>query len=104
MPEKVPGRKGRLEQTLEEAWIGDAVLGLWARSKILQEGVLDSEKFVRMTSNRFLSTLGDASELEAEIGRVYRRDGLQAAFRWMETRLWPGFEKQEQNRLRREGG
>ncbi|MCU1234151.1 MAG: hypothetical protein JWP63_2118, partial [Candidatus Solibacter sp.] len=39
-------RNVRLQQTLEEAWIGDAVLCLHARSKILGEGGIDSEKFV----------------------------------------------------------
>ncbi|MCU1238148.1 MAG: hypothetical protein JWP63_6115 [Candidatus Solibacter sp.] len=97
-------RNVRLQQTLEEAWIGDAVLCLHARSKILGEGGIDSEKFVRMTSNRFLSTVGEASEVEAEIGRIYRREGLEAAFRWIDLNLSPGFEKQEMNRLKREGG
>ena len=96
-------KNGRLQQTLEEAWIGDAVLCLHARSKILSEGGIDSEKFVRMTSNRFLSTIGDASGIEAEIGRIYRNKGLEAAFQWIDQHLWPGFTKQEINRLNREG-
>ena len=98
------GRDERLQQTLEEAWIGDAVLCLYSRSKILKDGGIDSEKFVRMTSNRFLSTVGDASEVEAAIGRVYRKEGLDAAFRWIERQLSPQFEKQEENRRKREGG
>ena len=93
----------RIERTLREAWVGDAVLGLWARSRILREGELDSEKFVRMTSNRFLSTMGDATEVEAEVGRIYEGAGLAAAFEWMDRNLWSRFEKQEVNRLKRTG-
>lgn len=103
MTGKAPAKKGRLQHTLEEAWIGDAVLSLYARGKILSEGQIDSDKFVRMTSNRFLSTMGEASEVEAEIGRVYRSEGLEGAFRWIEVHLWPRFSKQELNRLKREG-
>jgi hypothetical protein len=99
-----PSKEERMQQMLEEAWIGDAVLCLHARIKILEDGGIDSEKFVRMTSNRFLSTVGEASEVEAEIGRVYRSEGLDAAFRWIETHLTPHFEKQEANRLKRGGG
>jgi dsRNA-specific ribonuclease len=95
-------RKERLQQTLNEAWIGDAVLSLYARRRILQEdGRIESEKFMRMTSNRFLSVVGDASEVEAELGRIYQREGLDAAFFWIEARLLPHFHKQETNRLKR---
>ncbi len=91
--------RSRTAQTLREAWVGDAVLGLWARGRILAEdaGDLDSEKFVRMTSNRFLSTVGDASELEAwrSVG-FHQRDGLAAAFEWLDRNLdGRRFEKQE---------
>ena len=95
----------RLEQTLKEAWIGDAVLCLYARRWVLlEDGRIAAEKFTRMTSNRFLSAFGEATEVEAELGRVYQRDGLDAAFRWIEARLLPQFQKQEINRLKREGG
>ena len=95
----------RLEQTLKEAWIGDAVLSLYARRRILlEDGRIEAEKFTRMTSNHFLSVFGEASEVEAELGRVYQRDGLDAAFLWIEARLLPQFQRQEKNRLRREGG
>ena len=94
----------RLEQTMKEAWIGDAVLCLYARSKILlEDGLIESDKFERLTSNRFLGALGEAGEVEAQIGRVYQRDGLAAAFEWMEERLLPEFRKQERNRQKREG-
>ena len=48
-----------------------------------------------MTSNRFLSGFGDASEVEARVGRVYREQGLEAALAWIEETLMPVFEKQE---------
>jgi hypothetical protein len=94
-------RNGRKE-VLEDAWIGDAVLSLYARLRILRgDGVLDSEKFIRMTSNQFLATMGEPSEVEAEIGRVFEREGLDAAYRWIEAKLMPMFERQEANRMRR---
>jgi dsRNA-specific ribonuclease len=97
-------KEERLQKTLQEAWIGDAVLSLYARSKILlEDGSIESDKFVRMTSNRFLSAIGDASEVEAEIGRIYQREGLAAAFEWMDERLLPQFQRQERNRQKRAG-
>ena len=89
-------------QLVQEAWIGDAVLSLYARARILcEDGVLDGAKCVRMTSNQFLGTLGEPTRVEAEVGRVYARDGLEAAFAWIEQRIIPMFEKQETNRLRK---
>ena len=85
-----------------EAWIGDAVLALYARLKILrEEGRVDGEKCQRLTSNQFLGTLGGPTKVEAAVGRVYARDGLDAAFRWIERHLLPLFERQEANRKRR---
>ena len=48
-----------------------------------------------MTSNRFLSGFGDASEVEARLGRVSQAKGLEAAISWIEEMLMPVFEKQE---------
>jgi hypothetical protein len=94
----------RRRKILEQAWIGDAVLSLYARSRILQaDGAVDSAKFERMTSNRFLATRGEPSEVEAEVGRVYDAEGLDAAFSWIEQELMPLFDRQEEKRLRREG-
>jgi hypothetical protein len=84
---------------MKDAWIGDAVLCLYARLKILREdGVIDGVKSVRLTSNQFLSTLGEPSEVEAEIGQVYAREGLEPAFAFIESRLVPVFERQEAKR------
>jgi hypothetical protein len=91
-------------QITNEAWIGDAVLSLYARLKILREdGVLDGDKCVRLTSNRFLGSVGEPTRVEAEIGRCFEREGLPGAFAWIEKHLVPMFERQEQNRKRKPG-
>ena len=90
------------EQINHEAWIGDAVLSLYARLKILREdGVLDGAKCIRLTSNHFLGARGEPSKVEAEIGRCFERHGLPGAFAWIEQHLVPLFERQEQNRARK---
>jgi len=90
------------KRILEEAWVGDAVLSLFARVRILRgDGVQDQAKFIRMTSNQFLAVVGEPSEVEAEIGRVYEREGLDAAFAWIDQKLMPVFEKQEEKRRKR---
>ena len=98
----------RRRRILEEAWIGDAVLCLYCRSRILKkDGVLDAGQLTRMTSNQFLTTFGEPSKVEAEIGRVYSEDGLEAAFAWIEAKLMPAFEKREAKRnppLQRKAG
>ena len=92
----------QLTREREEAWVGDAVLALYVREWILREqGELDGEQFTRLTSNDFLRGLGNPTRVEAEIGQVYRADGLEAAFRHIEGRLLPLFEKQERVRQRR---
>ena len=92
----------RRHEILKDAWIGDAVLTLYVRSKILKEDQeIDGEKSVRMTSNQFLTAFGEASEVEAEIGRVYAKEGLAGAFAWIEASILPVFERQEENRQKR---
>ncbi len=87
---------------IEDAWIGDAVLALYARLKILREdGRVDGEKCQRLTSNQFLSALGEPTKVEAQIGRVYTGEGLDAAFSWIDKNLLPLFERQEENRQKR---
>jgi dsRNA-specific ribonuclease len=87
-----------------DAWIGDAVLCLWARLHILNDGgIVDGEKCIRMTSNQFLSAFGDPTAVEAELGRVYKDQGEAAAFEWIEDRLAPTFARQEENRQNRRG-
>jgi hypothetical protein len=90
----------RRRKILEQAWIGDAVLCLYGRRRILREGgAVDGEKFERMTSNRFLASFGEPSEVEAELGRLYEREGLEAAFLWIEQKLMPLFDRQEEKKL-----
>ncbi len=86
---------------VEDAWIGDAVLCLYARTRILREqGMVNGPRCELMTSNHFLSATGDPTKVEAEIGRVYASAGLDAAFAWIEERLMPVFARQEEKRLR----
>ncbi len=107
MNAKTPGTTAA--QIVNDAWMGDAVLCLYARGKILREdGRLDGAKCVRMTSNQFLSAVGEPTKVEAAIGRVYEQEGLAAAFTWIDEHLMPVFMRQEENRerklgLRREG-
>lgn len=83
----------------EEAWTGDAVLALYVREWILKEkGGLDGDMFVRFTSNDFLRIVGNPTSVEAEIGRIYREKGLEAAFSHMETSLLPLFIQKEKVR------
>lgn len=92
-------KKPRRTLDVENAWIGDAVLTLYARSRILAEtGEVDNTRLERMTSNQFLSALGEPTQVEAGIGRVYRTDGLEAAFRHIEQTLMPLYAKQEEKR------
>lgn len=79
------------------AWIGDAVLALYARQWLLEqpEHPLFSrqELFMRFTKNAFLQTLGEPTRVEAEIGMVYRDHGLKVAFEHIQNQLHPLFEK-----------
>ena len=79
----------------EFAWIGDAVLALFARTWVLRErGSMDGEWFTRLTSNDFLSAFGAPTAVEAKIGRIYREHGLDAAFAWIDAELVPLFRRQ----------
>jgi hypothetical protein len=83
------------------AWTGDAVLALWAREHILRTlGRLDTETFLRLTANASLQSIGRPTRVEAEFGLVYQRQGLAAAFAYIEARLLPVFERQEARRRR----
>jgi dsRNA-specific ribonuclease len=97
---KFEKKDARDPQVRGEAWLGDTVLDLYARSYILRKyGEMDGEMLARMTSNQFLTSLGNPTVVEAEIGKVYQQDGLEAGFAWIEENLLPLFEKQERNRL-----
>lgn len=83
-----------IRQSREQAWLGDAVLALFARQFVLRErGCMDGEWFTLLTSNDFLSAFGNPTRVEASIGRLYLAEGLDAAFHWMDQELIPLFRK-----------
>lgn len=89
------------------AWIGDAVLALFAREWILQQESIPAaqrtETFIQMTSNQFLSALGEPTAMEAEIGMRYQNEGLRSAYELIETKFIPVFKKQHNNRAKQSG-
>lgn len=88
-------------ETRNAAWIGDAVLALYARQWILeQSGVTDGDRQRSMSSNQFLAQLGNPTEVEAVIGRIYQEHGLTAAFQWMTDNLLPRVQAQERRAAR----
>jgi 23S rRNA maturation mini-RNase III len=92
-------RDEEMKEERECAWVGDAVLALFARQYVLRErGMMDGEWFTRLTSNDFLSAFGNPTRVEASIGRLYLEGGLEAAFTWMEGNLLPLFRKQVANK------
>ena len=75
------------------------MLALYARQWILAQDDLSTAgdraaAFTSMTSNQFLSAFGDPTSMEAEIGTVYERDGLEAAFAFIETKFLPLYLRQ----------
>ena len=82
-----------------KAWVGDAVLSLFAREWILRDASIQpsdrNEAFIRMTSNKFLSSVGEPTAMEAEIGRIYESEGLDAAYKHIEETYLPLFKKQQ---------
>ena len=91
-----------LSELRAKAWVGDAILALHAREWILREfGKVSAKKFSNLTSNKFLTTLGNPTKVEAEIGLIYERDGLDAARAHIDAFIIPQFQIQERNRLKR---
>ncbi len=88
-------------EVLDQAWVGDAVLHLFVREWALAKPSRpDNEVVERFVSNGFLSTVGQPDHVEAQIGRIYRSEGLEAAFEHIRTTLLPIFERQQLNRSR----
>ena len=85
----------------ELAWVGDAVLALYARRWILEQKDIPVEErtnaFIAMTSNSFLACFGEPTAIEAKIGSIYQNDSLEKAFEWIETTCLPTFQKQRLN-------
>ena len=87
------------ETERELAWLGDAVLTLFARAYSLHEGLgMNPLTIAAMTSNQILSWFGNPTKVEAELGRIYADQGLPAAFTKIETDLLPLFLKQWKKR------
>jgi hypothetical protein len=73
-----------------EAWLGDAVLALFARQWILDTfGKADGELQGLITSNQFLSRFGAPTAVEAALGRIWQNEGLPAAMAELQTRFLP---------------
>ena len=85
----------------DHAWIGDAVLALYARSWILEQSDIPrsrrAEEFKALTSNEFLSEIGEPTRMEATIGQVYALEGLESAFEWIESNCIPLYLKKREN-------
>jgi hypothetical protein len=97
-PGKLRGtRVNEIEQLRQEAWIGDAVLALFARDWLLTRTGRETSLaqrtalFELFVSNQFLSSFGEPTRVEAEIGRLYEFHGLSAAFASIEEKLLPRF-------------
>ena len=90
-----------------KAWVGDAVLALFAREWIPDQNVIERsnrvEVFTALTSNQFLACIGEPTLVEARIGKVYRAEGLQAAFDYIQREILPVFEKQRRNLIKKTG-
>jgi dsRNA-specific ribonuclease len=91
------------ERLRNDAWIGDAVLALFARSWLLQIGQTENSKdrnrlFELWVSNQFLSSFGEPTSVEAAIGRAYASGGLAAAFTFIEANLLKRFLQTARNR------
>jgi dsRNA-specific ribonuclease len=92
---RVNRKDQELRQEREAAWVGDAVLALFARQFVLRERkAMDGEWFTRLTSNDFLGAFGNPTRVEASIGKLYQEEGLATAFEWMDNNLIPLFRKQ----------
>lgn len=76
----------------ELAWIGDAALGLVAREWILEQGGgLDGDLHKRIVSNDFLRRFGHPTLVEAELGVIFRKGGLDAVRERFRQQLLPKF-------------
>ncbi|HEY0790764.1 MAG TPA: hypothetical protein VGD78_06830 [Chthoniobacterales bacterium] len=90
------------EARRDEAWIGDAVLTLFVRDWLLTGSYRSTADrnalHEHFTSNQFLSCFGEPTLVEAEIGRTYLANGLEAAFHHIQTRLLQTFVRSARKR------
>ena len=86
----------------DSAWIGDAVLSLYLRRLLIENEIepasVRTEVFKYFSSNAFLNSFGRPTAMEAEIGDIYDREGLEAAFRFIEAKYLPVIKRQLTNR------
>ena len=86
-----------LEEKRKLAWVGDAVLALFARRWILQQTNIPNKEradvFQGITSNEFLSRFGEPTKIEYDIGNLFESEGLDVANNYIETHLLPHFIK-----------
>jgi 23S rRNA maturation mini-RNase III len=84
-----------IEKLRDEAWLGDAVLALYVRGHLLR--LTDKEERHRLyrlfTSNQFLNSFGEPTSVEAQIGRLYLAQGLEAAFAHIESMMLEKFQR-----------
>lgn len=96
-----PSQSESIDLLRQDAWVGDAVLELYVRSYILRlHGKVDAEMKTRFTCNQFLNCVGNPTKVEADIGIIYQKSGLETAFAWIRENLEPLFIKQEARRVR----
>lgn len=89
LAEEYPGMN-ELEREKAEAWMGDAVLALFARRWILDTfGRPDGDLQTLITCNHFLSRFGNPTAVEASIGRVLESQGMEAALESVRARFFP---------------
>ncbi|MEG0024732.1 MAG: hypothetical protein RR553_04725 [Akkermansia sp.] len=94
--------KATEERLRIEAWVGDAILALYVREWILEEEkAINGSLFIEFTSNDFLRRTGNATGVEAQIGRVFKSDGLEAAYAWISQNLRPKMEERWHSLRRR---
>jgi 23S rRNA maturation mini-RNase III len=89
------------EKVRNLAWIGDAVLSLYVRewlSPSIEQTLPDRNALHELfTSNQFLSSFGEPTAVEAEIGRIYLEQGLAAAFVHIRTHFAERFLRHARN-------
>ena len=86
----MPSSRDPKEQEQAEAWLGDAVLALFARQWILDTlGRTDGEIQGLITSNHFLSRFGAPTAVEAALGRTWLSSGLEATMDEISRTLLP---------------
>lgn len=98
------------QELRDRAWVGDAVLALYARGLLIDCGLhadaKGTELFKNWTSNDFLRRFGDATTVEACIGDAYNAGGIEAAFLHMDQKIlprlveeWQSFGKQNRDSI-----